>query len=53
MSYLVIDTEGNANLEEIALIDSSGKLIYHAYTQEYSPHHPHDQVGLAGSRFTQ
>jgi DNA polymerase III, epsilon subunit and related 3'-5' exonucleases len=40
MSYLVIDTEGNPNLEEIALIDSSGKLIYHAYTQEYSPHHP-------------
>jgi len=40
MSYLVIDTEGNPNLKEIALIDSSGKLIYHAYTQEYSPHHP-------------
>ncbi|MFS8798500.1 AAA family ATPase [Synechococcus sp. R60.3] len=40
MSYLVIDTEGNPNLKEIALIDSSGQLIYHAYTQEYSPHHP-------------
>lgn len=40
MTYLVIDTEGNPNLKEIALIDSSGQLIYHAYTQEYSPHHP-------------
>jgi DNA polymerase III epsilon subunit-like protein len=40
MSYLVIDTEGNPNLEEIALVDSSGKLVYHAHTQEYSPDHP-------------
>jgi DNA polymerase III epsilon subunit-like protein len=40
MSYLVIDTEGNPDLKEIALIDSSGQVIYHAHSQEYAPDHP-------------
>jgi len=40
MSYLVIDTEGNPDLKEIALIDSSGQVIYHEHSQEYAPDHP-------------
>jgi len=43
MSYLVIDTEGNPDLKEIALVDSSGRVIYHAYSQEYAPDHPQPQ----------
>jgi DNA replication protein DnaC len=33
--FLVIDTEGKEILKEIAIIDSQGKLIYEAFTQEH------------------
>ena len=34
--FLVIDTEGQRELKEIAIIDSQGKLIYEAFNRAYS-----------------
>lgn len=33
--FIVIDTEGNKELREIAVIDSKGKLIYEAFAKEH------------------
>ncbi|MEY2857284.1 MAG: hypothetical protein RLZZ74_1596 [Cyanobacteriota bacterium] len=35
MDFIVIDTEGRRALTEIAIINSQGKLIYEAFSQEY------------------
>ncbi|MGL5795087.1 MAG: exonuclease domain-containing protein, partial [Waterburya sp.] len=42
MDFVVIDTEGNRQLKEIAIISSGGKLVYEAFNQE----HPHYQQRL-------
>ncbi|MGL4881532.1 MAG: exonuclease domain-containing protein, partial [Waterburya sp.] len=42
MDFVVIDTEGNRQLKEIAIISSDGKLVYEAFNQE----HPHYQKRL-------
>jgi DNA replication protein DnaC len=36
LDFIVIDTEGRRALTEIAIINSLGKLIYEAFSQEYS-----------------
>jgi DNA polymerase III epsilon subunit-like protein len=36
LDFIVIDTEGRRALTEIAIINSQGKLIYEAFSQEYS-----------------
>lgn len=33
--FVIIDTEGNPELREIAIVDSQGKLIYEAFVQEH------------------
>lgn len=33
--FIVIDTEGNPELREIAILDSNGKAIYHAFSKEH------------------
>lgn len=38
-NFVVIDTEGNPELREIAILDSVGKVIYHAFSKE----HPENQ----------
>jgi hypothetical protein len=40
MSFLTIDTEVKPNLKEIAIVDGSGDLIYHAFSQEERSDHP-------------
>lgn len=37
--FIVIDTEGGNELSEIAIIDSSGKLVYEAFTQGHINNH--------------
>ncbi|ALG67262.1 exonuclease domain-containing protein [Beggiatoa leptomitoformis] len=34
-NFLVIDTEGKNTLNEIAVLDAQGQLVYEAFTQEY------------------
>ena len=38
-NFIVIDTEGRNELNEIAIIDSRGKLIYEAFAEEYDGHY--------------
>ncbi len=33
--FIVIDTEGKAELREIAIIDSQGQLVYEAFAKEH------------------
>lgn len=40
MSFWVIDTEGNPDLREIAIVNSGGQLVYHGFCQEQRPDHP-------------
>ncbi len=44
--YLVVDTEGNPLLSEIAIVNSEGKLIYQAFNQDH-PDKRHIQINSA------
>ncbi len=44
MSFLVIDTEGKQDLKEVAVVDSTGQLVYHGFNRDYHPDHPHPQT---------
>ncbi|BAZ44613.1 exonuclease RNase T and DNA polymerase III [Chondrocystis sp. NIES-4102] len=46
MDFVVIDTEGNRELREVAIINSDGELIYEAFNQE----HPRYQQRLLQSK---
>lgn len=38
-NFIVIDTEGRSELNEIAVVNNQGKLIYEAFAQEYDGHY--------------
>ena len=35
MNFVVIDTEGRPELSELAIVNSHGRLIYEAFSQEH------------------
>lgn len=43
--FVVIDTEGKPELREIAILDSQGKVIYHAFSKEH-PENKNQRVRL-------
>ncbi len=38
-NFIVVDTEGRTELNEIAVVNNKGKLIYEAFAQEYDGHY--------------
>lgn len=45
LDFVVIDTEGNPNLREIAILNSKGKVVYHAFSKEH-PENNNQRVNL-------
>lgn len=43
--FIVIDTEGSPELREVAIVDSKGKVIYHAFPKEH-PENRNQRVNL-------
>ena len=38
-NFIVVDTEGRTELNEIAIVNNKGELIYEAFAQEYDGHY--------------
>lgn len=43
--FVVIDTEGNPELREIAILDSKGEMIYHAFSEDH-PENKNQRVNI-------